>query len=468
MTPVPPGGVPAAMLGDSQLSVQEKTSLIFAKLDGPYVGVESFKACFASAGFNLSEATIEDMFVKIQRFGDNLPEGLTFTDIQRVITVYPTLFNVMAFRMQDLDMDYRQIAVIDREGVILDELEETLKQLEGCTLEERGKIRALEAEQHELDEQLRAVSNDAKEKRRDLITQHEGTKAAKRELERSLETETAAKQVQALRDEELGLPQLRSTIDVKRAVLSAKQDSCKAINDSIADLEKKIQELKSDLFTATNDELAAINDVTDAEMQLDEQKQKCVDTDEHVRKAENTVQEKQQDLDECQRIEQETADKLKRLIDSEVLRAAEKETINVKLAGDIINIKQKEDETDTARQAYNDQVSRLNDMKTANENFRSLRAKQYAEEEVVIVQEIRLREQRESLELKEALLRNEVDRIVPHAHSPPNTPHRFHTPGSIPPTLPYAASPPGHSPAKPTPLPNRAELRDRMTDHAGR
>eukprot|EP01059_Diplonema_ambulator_P025577 TRINITY_DN42656_c0_g1_i1.p1 TRINITY_DN42656_c0_g1~~TRINITY_DN42656_c0_g1_i1.p1 ORF type:complete len:489 (+),score=111.36 TRINITY_DN42656_c0_g1_i1:40-1506(+) len=477
---LPPGGVPAAMNHESigSMSVEDKARLIFQHLGcGNHINRAQFQHLFKAVKLDLTEATVDDLFTKLQKFGDNRIEGLTFADMQRVVAVYPALYNVLASRVQDVEMDERQKNAIRREAVIKDELRDTFKQLDDVLGQDKNDVESLTGQKNKLTGDLKGVKDSSAGKRNELVNDHNKTKDAKQDLRDAMDDMRSAEKAHQQFCESLGLPALQQKIDDKERVKDRALEKVHGIEDDIQELERQIRELCGKLADAKAELAEKEGDVAAAKQEYDEKFEESRVPYTALEDATKNVQAKQNKLDGVQKREHQTAEELKDLLTEEGAIERGLGDVCEDLKEKHKMMIQKEDEVAAARQALDEQEKRVEEMEQANENFNKLRDQQYESEFNIVCQEIRLREQRETLELKEAIFRSEVERVVPQITSPPRS---VYTPGTVPPShgslgTPYSgythgiATPPEHSPIKPTPLPGRCPReKSLVAGHSGR
>ena len=505
----PPGGLPAALCGD--VSIQEKASVLFSEMTGvphpphanahrsgapaPVAGDEGFCRCLRAMDCGLTDATLADMFEKLRSFGDKNPRGLTFNDVHRMVSVYPTLFNVLAFRVMDTIMNQRQVVIIERENAILGELTVTVSELEAAMLQLREELDAKQSDLTESDAKAREMDQDVLKQRVELQSNHQDVNRAKAELNNALNLQAHSVEAESLKHQELGITAFKDRLHEAR---SAADEADRAVDQTTAEidgLQARIDALRTQEYNQRQESYRARGDVDEAEAQL---KEKLKDADSYARdidRADRLVENSKRLLTELDTKEQDTANTLRQTMQalSAVSAAtAQHETAARETAAYLRN---RETDADQAQKNLTIQRERVELLCSANTLFNTRRREQYDKEDDLVKQEVRLREQRDCLEVKEAVLRSEIQRVVPVPSATPASPagvgggelhpissvYNTATPtpshiASTPPLLPHyptyntmgtaAQSSVGYSPSKPTPLPGR-DSRFVATDHAG-
>eukprot|EP00754_Rhynchopus_humris_P035635 Rhum_TRINITY_DN17174_c0_g1::Rhum_TRINITY_DN17174_c0_g1_i1::g.165426::m.165426 len=228
---LPPGGLPAALCGD--VPAHEKARIIWHEMcsasaadshEATHVTRDRFVRTLAKLDTELTEATAEDMHGKLCALGDGDERGLSFSDVQRIASVYPTLFNVLAYRIMDSTMNARQVRIVDRENAILGELAVTS---EALAAEGRGLHAQLsQRRQALLDAQDAVRDADAASAAQRVAAQraHRSTGDARDTLAANLAREAALRAAAQARGEELGLPALEAAAAAARAAAAAAED----------------------------------------------------------------------------------------------------------------------------------------------------------------------------------------------------------------------------------------------------
>eukprot|EP01061_Rhynchopus_euleeides_P014176 TRINITY_DN24621_c0_g1_i1.p1 TRINITY_DN24621_c0_g1~~TRINITY_DN24621_c0_g1_i1.p1 ORF type:complete len:522 (+),score=249.97 TRINITY_DN24621_c0_g1_i1:215-1567(+) len=439
-----------------------------------------------------SEATQRDMFRKLQQFGDKNEHGLSFNDVHRMVSVYPTLFNVLAFRIMDNTMNQRQVVIIERENAILGELAVTAGELDTAVGDLRHEADDKRKELEENAHRSRDLDQAVLKHRVELQGAHQDTLRAKAELNNALNLQAHSVEAENLKHQELGITPLKT--DVAQAKREA-EDKDRATEETAAEierLEKQLDDLRNKLYDQRQEAFDAYAKVENAEAKLKDRLGETEALTRDIERADQLVDKAKKLLDEMEETEQGINNDLRKaLSDLGSLQGGQVgQEAGLRDTQDYLRLR--EAEAEQAQKNLQAQRERVELLCDANIRFNTLRRDQYDKEEEVVNQEVRLREQRDCLEMKEAALRSEVKHIIPipppvNAPASPPTDVRPQpmyvapvTPTSTPALGPYAMSgayyPPAapvpptmlsYSPVKPTPLPGRDTRYIATSDHSG-
>ncbi|KAJ9473617.1 hypothetical protein DIPPA_22148 [Diplonema papillatum] len=501
--PLPFGGLPAAMREDT-VSVGEKARTIFREMTSDrHATLEDWVRLLGRVGISLTEPTCRDMFEKIRHFGDREDPGLTESDIHRIVTVFPTLFSSVFCRITDQAADHRQREAIARETIDLENAAELASEIAERKRAADNEANLARRGLGEAARRVKEVEEWLAEKRGELQGVHGETRAnrdaadaAARVLEQEDHEADAARR-------ELGIPSAANDVEkAKISAIMADRDTELAALE-VDRLERELAEMKAMLYQRRRTAFDAYESVNAAQARLADLELQ-IPNKPRLDAATRHACHRRDEVARSQQAEETLADDLRAIVAqlADTKRDRDALSDHLREVEDVLQQATRVHSESNAQLAARQE--RLDKMVEASESFDALRSRQYSEEMELIEQEIRLREQRECLEYKEALLRSETIKVIPatvrgsspvrrnpaygnYHHSltpyqaadaspayqpalharPPSAisyPDR-HQAGQVPRSgLSLAAQP---SPAKPSPLPERNERFHLAYDHSG-
>ncbi|KAJ9469419.1 calmodulin-like protein containing EF hand domain [Diplonema papillatum] len=364
-------------------------------------GLDEFVTVLQRLHIDFSLSTIRDVFDRADANKDGV---VSFTEYQRFAELYPTLLDSLYYRSKDYWTDVHQLENL--EAARRDEL--LLKDKE-----EQARIHYIESQQA-TDQQQRRVqiqwqylkeAQDKEAEAKDVVARaHERTEAARNEVR-----ERAAVHAEARDNERVvqnGLNEARHAVEMTAQTARDAELAVSKAEAHLRELEKQAQEqralidrlrlsadhARADVGHAQETEQAAVNALMEAQraVQLSGERLSTAEAD----------------LDSMVVLERE-ANEGSALASNEVARLHSQHDAEER---ELHMMKQKEDALkaaeDAAAAAVEEQQRVIAALDAQNKDFNGQRLEVEQEEAPLLEQEVLLRQQRESLEDREAELRN--------------------------------------------------------------
>lgn len=400
---------------DVNAPVEEKIRVVFAEFalkDQRAIDVEDMKKGFRTLGFDFTTATVNDLFQK----GDANHDGrISFHEFERFARLYPIMTDCLYYRSKTFWEDQNTQREIDAE-------KEAVKQANFQVAQVENQVAAARKAAEQAQGAIADAENDMRQhqnRSRDIVGQNENIirdkeKFAKEKFEREADAN-------AIRERER---QARSTLadaqrendKLDRRNTGAAQDLQKA-EDRVKLLQQQLLEAQKQLERAQNNQRQTQGDLEnargrerDAQRDLDNIQAEAPRVEEDLRKAQQNfenINDRVRDMELAQRDAQRDADE-----------AANRRNNAERAAESAREYEQRmQDELDNARRVAQQREDAAKQRETELLEQQRLRQQVSAQERALIEQELRLREQRESLEEKEGRLKNEASSFLASVRS---------------------------------------------------
>lgn len=469
-------------------TIQERAQHLFREFDIKYQGygpgsitLSEFRDGLTRLNAGFTEDTEYDLFQKLRGTEDTI----TCDGFQDFADWYPTVLNCLYFRAKDYWNDVRQRQVIARDQQRLQELLETaelarLAAEEAARNQHEAAHRAVEAERaarNAVDaagggaESAPTSTKTALElAHRDTLLAREGLSGALEQLEENRDMERGMMQ-------RLELDHARQEIENAEIRVTEADADTEDARDRVKQLEELLQTMReecdrrAEVAENCRRDLAAAQDTLRCMAQGDPVLDALKLAEERVAVAEGELQRRQEEEEavadaHCTAIALTEQTRDEAAASAKGAEEAERDAIK------------KKDGYQRALRVAEDLHGRIAEMEQTNGMFNDNRRQREIEERDVLVQEVKLREQRECLEQMEAVLRDRAGHIVQQAATMPTPtgPQWRDIDRAISGGMPRGGvghDVPEHTPSKPAPLPGRSDYDDvrRLTylafDHVG-
>eukprot|EP00755_Sulcionema_specki_P017790 Sspe_Gene.65247::Locus_38631_Transcript_1_1_Confidence_1.000_Length_1899::g.65247::m.65247 len=408
--PVRPRMVPASIRRPRVTSVDnathdDKVRGTFEELDSngnKVIEQEELQRGLHLLAIDFSPATIRDLFSKSDANRDGV---ISFPEWQRVCELYPTLLDCLYFRFRAYWEDMRLQQEIQQARAMQADLEQA-QRASGVAWQEAQ--RGVETASRQLHEQDKAL-HEACEAQRSCEEVH-------RDAQRDVDT--AAKDMARVEDD------LALQCEKERQKGASYNDAQRDVDEA----QRRQNAAEGETARAMGRERQANGQLADAKNEADQQKSRTAAAGEDLRNAKGMLQDAatakvdaagatdmaERALEECERrvaLSQQQERKLAeahRNAEAAVQRAQQARSEEERLLS-----KQRDHEQAcnqnrlAAERETEEQANKVKELEGENEAFNVARRQAEEREQPLLEQEIRLREQRDSLEEKESMLRQE-------------------------------------------------------------
>eukprot|EP01062_Namystynia_karyoxenos_P075698 TRINITY_DN732_c0_g5_i1.p1 TRINITY_DN732_c0_g5~~TRINITY_DN732_c0_g5_i1.p1 ORF type:complete len:562 (+),score=275.56 TRINITY_DN732_c0_g5_i1:95-1687(+) len=407
---IPPPVQPSKPQLPDNATHEEKARAVFDDLDtsnNRVIELDEFRKGYRTLHFDFTQATVDDLFQKADANGDGV---ISYAEWQRFTEVYPTMLDSLYFRCKDYWTNFQQ-----QQGIR--ECEEALARLQD---EEK---RA--AQEHE-------VAQDETRRQQEALQKAEEFLTAKVDEERAGKGRLVEKQ----REAEDGLRQRQQCQQALEVEREAERQRAAAVAEAQRDTDRADQNLawqEAEEQKSRDKERQAQNVMEEAAREVD--------------RAERVLQDAQKDLDATQKREQRAleehqaerqqtereADKLNRKdveLQGYVAQEREADLRAKEAAADTERERMRRDDEDRALQLAREReqqahVQCLEAQRAVEELEKRVQEQEEArlaaldrrrviekQEKGLLIQEVRLREQRDALEEKEVKLRTDASSFL--------------------------------------------------------
>lgn len=393
-----------------EASREEKVRVLFAELDvrgNRVLELEDFKQGFQTFNLDLSAATVEDLFAKADT-GRN--GAVSYSDFDRFARLYPIMTDCLFFRSKAFwdeeqlkrDIQAERQAVEQAEQVV-EHARRALGDAEQDVQAAAGAVAAAEAELKDRSDRLRDLTRDMdvakREKERAMREKKEREKEFADAKEREKEMRRAAQEV------------AREAEKLERRAIAVSNEATSA-DDKVRQLEKALEEAKR---AAERAHLSADQAVRDAEAmkqrvrgvakEMEEAARYIISAEDAVRGAERSVVVADNNARELEGAGRE----LSREAEEAAQRRDQRERAVEEANG---ALRAKESQLDEAKRFVVDRRTAAKQKEVELAEHKAQRELVAQHERALIEQELRLREQRDSLEERETKLMSEASSFL--------------------------------------------------------
>eukprot|EP01060_Flectonema_neradi_P016295 TRINITY_DN2289_c1_g1_i1.p1 TRINITY_DN2289_c1_g1~~TRINITY_DN2289_c1_g1_i1.p1 ORF type:complete len:669 (+),score=194.78 TRINITY_DN2289_c1_g1_i1:150-2156(+) len=404
-TVVPSVTTAAAASAGLTVPFGEKQQNVFDTMDTTRIrsiGPDEFKAALTRLRIDHSILTVSELFTKADQNRDGV---ITFDEWSNFTELYPTLLDSLYFRQKDFQNDLQQQAAIEAAKKVLTDLREREKEARMASMELQA---ASSCQEQKLAMQI-AGAQEAQQREKDakvvLEAAHEDTERGRAELRERIMEQNQQKEKE--RQKQVAVMEATRDVEtVQRRLVLQEAELAKA-EEMLREMQRRVAEQRREVETHAAAVEHTRGDVATAQgaehlaqiMLVESQKdtQACAD---RVAMAETEVsarQEREREATACHRESQnDTARQLAKrdMEERELAASKEREAAQRVVEDEVIKLVE---EQERATQQLENENMELNVSRRQVEE----------EERPLLDQEVKLREARDSLEEKEARLRND-------------------------------------------------------------
>ena len=420
---------PAVPTGDYKVlpdnaTHDEKTRAVFEELDvnnNKVIEAEEFKRGFRVLNFDLSAATVIDLFAKADANRDGI---ISFQEFTRYTEMYPTMLDSLYFRARDHWEDFRQKQEIKAAREELEGRKEAEKQSHVAHMEAQSATNNQEKRLAAAEQQLGEIVEGEREAKNRLLDGQRDTEAALRERAQRAQDLDLAKERERQRtlahtETQKDTDRTEQALSFQEAEQAAAQDKERQCAQLMLESQRETERCRRAEGEASADMQAARDREQHANLSLLEEKRQSELANDRLSQADLELQQRagrEQDLDMRSR-ESAAATERERL-------RRDEEDRSLQLSRD--HEQQAHMGSLDAQRAVEDQDKKVLAMEAEKQAALQRRKQIEDQEKPLLEQEIRLREQRESLEEKEAKLRNDATVFHGTRAIPTTSPYRLH------------------------------------------
>ncbi|KAJ9465182.1 calmodulin-like protein containing EF hand domain [Diplonema papillatum] len=415
MVPVPmpmpvavaaPAPLPAILRSGADATHEEKVSMVFDEMDTRKIrslDIGEFQAFLTNLQFEFSVNTMADLF---SRADANRDGTVSYPEFQRFSERYPTLLDAMHYRAREYWQDVHQREAIDAARRLLDSLRAREIDARAATAQA---IAESAAQEGRLAAQMQAVA-EAEAKEREALAildaARQETERARAEVAARCAEEAAARDVE--RAKQLAHVEVVREVEAAEARLRGQEAEQIHAEERMRDIERMLMEQQREVEAQRNLCARARADLN--AMQGLEQQAAMVSAEANrdVQMASERLSLAKSDLARAQDRERDcTAAHLgarEACAHQKVQREREEQELLICREREAAR---KAVEAESVR-AVEAQEAMCRSLEHENLEHAAQRAKVQTEEAPLIDQEVRLREQRDALEMREAVLRDEA------------------------------------------------------------
>ena len=415
------------MPGD-EASYQEKVRSTFDELDlkrGRGFGLDEWITVLQRLHIDFNLATMRDVFDKADANHDGT---ITFSEYQKFCEVYPTLLDSLYYRSQDYWTDVHQTKAL-----------EAARQQERALLdrEEQCRMDCLEAQQqtdqqdHRLQMQLQrhAEAQSREEEARDMVRRsHEITTVCRLEVrDRAADHAEARENERAI---QAGLNEARRAVEIAAQLARDSDHEVLKAEEYLREIERQLMEQRAVVET-----LMINSEKCRKDLSLSQSTEQTAVT--ALSESQRAVQLSGERLSLSETELEESIAREREANDVAAAAAAEVARMHAQKDAETQELSRLKEREALAKQAeeeaggvYREHQRALQGMEAQNHDFNAQRSEVEREEAPLLEQEVILREQRESLEDREAKLRTNSSLFSTSRRSPSPSSYRARLPTS--------------------------------------
>ncbi|KAG8341102.1 EF hand domain [Trypanosoma vivax] len=394
----------------NDVTPEEKLRVLFAELDvkgNRVLDLEDFSHGFATFNLNFSSSTIEDLFEK----GDANRDGkITFSEFERFGRLYPIMMDCLYFRSRAFWEEEQIKRTIQAERQAVKQAEHNVEQARQA-LDEAAQdadvannaVASADADLKDRTDRLRDLTRDMDNAKR------ERERAVREKKEREKELADVREREKEMRKEAQEIAREAERLDKRAFALSG---DAAAADEKVRQLEKALEEARraSERAHLTAEQAARDADVVklrvqDAARDVDEAVREIPRAEDAVRIAEGNVTTAEQNARELEGISRALAREIE-----EASQRRDQSERAVEEARNQLHAKERHLEEAKQHVAEREHSVRAKEMELADQRKQREIVSQH--ERTLIDQELRLREQRDSLEERETKLMSEASSFL--------------------------------------------------------
>jgi len=394
----------------------EKIRRLFDEFDtrrSRAIELDAFTSAFRRFNVAFSSATVNDLFEKTDMNKDRV---ISLQEFQRFGEIYPTMVDCLYYRARDFHNDLAQREAMENSQQVMSQLREREQQARSAREQALMETDAVERKVQAAHQAVADAQAGERAAQASMDAAHQDTEKQRAELQQLVRDLTTLKDRERQRAAE-ATEATRTVEAATRTVHAQDQEYIKA-EDKLREIERLLLEqqrevekqrygcdqTRAELASAQGREQEAVAAEEDAKRQVHHAADRVADGEARVQQ--------QQEAERAAAIHlRETA--------AEVARCANQRDAEQRdLAAAKDRERQREQEEEATRNACDAQEAQLHQMEQDAADFAARRRQVDDEEHPLLEQEVRLREQRDSLESKETKLRTDFQQFTGRASRP--------------------------------------------------
>ncbi|KAG5510513.1 hypothetical protein JKF63_06810 [Porcisia hertigi] len=395
---------------NTEASPEEKLRVVFSEFDtkgARMIDVDDFKQGFRNMGLDFSSATVEDLF---ERADLNHDRRISYSEFERFARLYPIMTDCLYFRSKafweedQMRKDIQaEVEAAQKSETMLDQAQRSLENAEADVADAQSAVKAADEDLRDRTDRMRDLARDMEEARKSKERIVREKKDREQDLGAIKEREKEA------RKELQDLARDSDKLDRRATALANDAD---AADDKVRQLLKALEDAKR---AADRAHQAAEQAASEADQAKEREKDAALEADaigRDIPKAEDAVRVADRNV--------AAADQALRELDSagkDVGRQADeaasrRDASERAVAEARERVSQRAREVDAARSAVADKDRAIKQKEAELDEHRRQRELITQHERTLIEQELRLREQRDSLEQRETKLMSEASNYL--------------------------------------------------------
>ncbi|KAG5506552.1 hypothetical protein JIQ42_06804 [Leishmania sp. Namibia] len=391
-------------------SPEEKLRIVFSEFDNKgtrMIDMEDFKHGFHNMGLDFSSATVEDLF---ERADLNHDHRISYSEFERFARLYPIMTDCLYFRSKafweedQMRKDIQaEVEAAQKSEAMLDQAQRGLENAEADVADAQSAVKAADEDLRDRTDRMRDLAKDMEEARKGKERVLREKKEREQDLGAVKEREKEARK--DLQD----LARDSDKLDRRAAALVNDAD---AADDKVRQLQKALEDAKR---AADRAHQAAEQAAAEADQAKERERDAAIEADAIARdipKAEDAVRVAERNVVAADQVLREL-DSAGKEIGRQADEAASRRDAGEKAVAEARDkVMQKEREVDNARSAVAERDRAIKQKEAELDEHRRQRELITQHERTLIEQELRLREQRDSLEQRETKLMSEASNYL--------------------------------------------------------
>ncbi|KAK7197006.1 calmodulin-like protein containing EF hand domain [Novymonas esmeraldas] len=396
--------------GGGDASPEEKLRVVFSEFDSKgsrMIDVEDFKQGFHNMGLDFSSATVEDLF---ERADLNHDHRISYSEFERFARLYPIMTDCLYFRSKAFWEEDQMRKDIQAEAeaahkseAALDQAQRSLEHAEADVADAQSAVKAADDDLRDRTERMRDLARDMEEARKDK------ERVVREKKEREQDLGAVKEREKEARKDLQDLARESDKLDRRAAALVNDAD---AADDKVRQLQKALEDARR---AADRAHQAAEQAAAEADHAKGRERDAAVEADAIARdvpKAEDSVRAADRNVAAADQVLREL-DGAGKDIGRQADEAATRRDASEKAVAEAREkVALKVREVDTARNTVADKDRSIKQKEAELDEHRRQRELITQHERTLIEQELRLREQRDSLEQRETKLMSEASNYL--------------------------------------------------------
>ncbi|KAG5485447.1 hypothetical protein LSCM1_07531 [Leishmania martiniquensis] len=396
--------------GNVDASPEEKLRVVFSEFDikgTRMIDQDDFKHGFHNMGLDFSSATVEDLF---ERADLNHDHRISYPEFERFARLYPIMTDCLYFRSKafwEEDQMRKEIQAeveaAQKSEATLDQAQRGLENAEADVADAQSAVKAADDDLRDRTDRMRDLAKDMEEARKSK------ERVVREKKEREQDLGAVREREKEARKDLQDLARDSDKLDRRAAALVNDADTA---DDKVRQLQKALEDAKR---AADRAHQAAEQAAVEANQAKERERDAAMEADAIARdipKAEDAVRVAERNVAAADQVLREL-DSAGKEIGRQADEAASRRDAGEKAVAEARDkVMQREREVDAARSAVADRDRAIKQKETELDEHRRQRELITQHERTLIEQELRLREQRDSLEQRETKLMSEASNYL--------------------------------------------------------